>query len=190
MRNLLFAARPILFDALGVITFAALLAMHVDFLIAIGIGASIAIGIVLWELARGRSVAPLQWMSLALVLISAAATYLTHDPRYVMAKPTVVYLIVGCLLLRRGWMNRYVPQQFLPLVENEMTIFGYVWAGLMILTAALNLVAAIAFTTLWPMFIAIFPITSKLALFAVQFITVRTAIRAHIATARAAESTP
>jgi intracellular septation protein len=184
MKPLLFAARSFVFDVLGVIVFAALLALHVDLFVAVGVGVAIAIGVVTWELLHRRRPSPLQWTSLALMLASATATYLTHDPRFVMVKPTVGYTVVGFLLLRRGWMNRYVPAEFLPLVEGQMTLFGYVWAGLMFLTAGLNLIVAIAFTASWPAFIAAFPLPSKLALFATQYIVVRGAIRSR--TARAA----
>jgi intracellular septation protein len=189
MQNLLSAARPLVNDSLGVIIFAALTALHVGFPIAVGFGIATAIGVVAWTLIRGRGVAPLQWVSLALVLISAAATFLTNDPRFVMAKPSVVYVIVGCFLLRRGWMNRYVPVEFLPLVEGRMTAFGYVWAGLMFLTAAANLVVVLAFTAVWPLFIAAFPIGTKVALFGVQYASIRSAIRAHFAGLRAAGAT-
>jgi intracellular septation protein len=186
MKTLLFAARPVIFDVLGVIVFAALLALHVDLFTAVDIGVATAIGVVAWELAHRRRVPTLQWTSLALMLVSAAATYLTHDPRFVMVKPTIGYTIVGCLLLRPGWMNRYMPAEFLPLVEGRMMLFGYLWAGLMFITAGLNLVVAVAFTAHWPAFIAAFPIASKLALFAVQYIVIRTAIRGRIAAARVA----
>jgi intracellular septation protein len=121
------------------------------------------------------------------VVISATATFLTNDPRFVMAKPSVIYTIVGTFLLRRGWMNRYVPAQFLPLIEDRMTAFGYVWAGLMFLTAAANLVVAFAFTASWPAFIAIFPLSTKIALFAVQYVSIRIAIRSGL---HAASTTP
>ena len=76
-------------------------------------------------------------------------------------------------MLRRGWMNRYVPPARLALVEDLMTRFGYVWSGMMFVTGALNLVVAVAFTVWWPTFIAVFPLVSKLGLFAVQFAIVR-----------------
>lgn len=158
--------------------------------IAIAVGVAVAIGVVGWNVARRRPVAPLQWVSLALVVISATATFLTNDPRFVMAKPSVIYTIVGAFLLRRGWMNRYVPAQFLPLIEDRMTAFGYVWAGLMFLTAAANLVVALAFTANWPAFIAIFPLSTKVALFAVQYVSIRIAIRSRLAGLHAASTTP
>ena len=58
-----------------------------------------------------------------------------------------------------------------------MITYGYVWAGLMVLSAGLNLVFAIAFPALWPLYKAVFPITSKLALFAVQYLHIRAVVR-------------
>ncbi|MBN9077739.1 MAG: intracellular septation protein [Rhizobiales bacterium 65-79] len=181
MKQFLYAVRPLVFDALGVIVFAVLVALKVDFIIAAVAGAAVAAAIVLWEIVRGRSVPPLQWISLALVLLSTAATYLTNDPRFVMAKPSVVYLVVGAVMLKRGWMNRYVPPASLPLIEDRMTFFGYVWAGLMFLTAVLNLVVAVWFTGDWPAFIGFFPLASKIALFLLQFATIKATARRRLA---------
>ena len=58
---------------------------------------TVAVAIVLWELLRGRAVPALQWISLALVLVSTAATWLTHDARFVMGKPSVIYLLIGAV---------------------------------------------------------------------------------------------
>ena len=43
----------------------------------------------------------------------------------------------------------------------------------MVVTAAANLVVAFAFTAYWPLFMAVFPMASKIALFAIQYTTVR-----------------
>ena len=181
MKNFLYAVRPLIYDSLGVIVFAVLVMLKVNFLIAAIAGAVIAAAIVLSDLVRRRPVPALQWVSLALVLLSTAATYLTSDPRFVMAKPSVVYLVVGCVMLKRGWMNRYVPAESLPLIEDRMTLFGYIWAALMFLTAILNLIAAVWFTPRWPEFIATFPLASKIALFLVQFVNIKATARWRLA---------
>ena len=178
MKPLLYAVGPLVFDSLGVIVFAVLLAFHVDLIVATVAGTVAACAVVLFEIARGRAVAALQWISLAMVLFSAAATLLTGDPRFVMVKPSIVYLIVGAAMLRRGWMNRYIPPTDLPLVGDVMERFGFVWAGLMFATAAANLVIAYAFTPWWPAFNGIFPLASKALLFAVHFTIVQLVGRA------------
>ena len=48
-------------------------------------------------------------------------------------------------------------------------IFGYVWAGLMFLTAILNMVVVMWYIDYWLAFLAVFPIVSKLVLFGIHF---------------------
>jgi intracellular septation protein A len=180
------AAAPLLFDAVGVIAFAVLLALHVDLVVATLAGVIIACAIVGWQLLRGRPVAPLQWLSAVLVLIAGAATLYSGDPRFVMAKPTLIYLAIGAAMLQHGWMHRYVAPEVLPHVGGLMTRFGYAWAALMFATAIANLVVALAFTAWWPAFVATVPAGSKFALFAGQFAFVYSRGRTRIRGERAA----
>ena len=167
-RQLFYALGPMLFDSLGIIVFAVLLGLGAGIVPATVAGTIVALAVVGYELARGHKVAALQWISLASVLFTAAATLLTGDPRFVMAKPTIVYLIVGTVMLRKGWLNRYIPPEQLALVGDVMDRFGMIWAALMFLSAGLNLIVAIFFTTGWPLFIGIFPLASKFGLFAIH----------------------
>jgi hypothetical protein len=79
-------------------------------------------------------------------------------------------------MLQPGWMLRYVP----PIVHEEaadlIRVFGYVWAGLMFFTAAANLALALGDPKLWLRFLAVFPATSKLVLFGIQYATMRVII--------------
>lgn len=172
MRTLLYAIGPMLFDSLGVIVFAALLGLGAGIVAATIAGTAVAIAVVGYELVRGHKVAALQWISLASVLFTAAATLFTGDPRFVMVKPTIVYLIVGSVMLRRGWLNRYIPPEQLAIVGDVMDRFGMIWAALMFASAGLNLVVALLFTGWWPLFIGIFPLASKFGLFAIHIAVV------------------
>ena len=189
MNNLLFAARPILYDLLGVIVFAALIAFKVDLVATIVLGVGVSMAVVAWQLVRKKPVAALQWVSLALVIVSAVAAFVTRDVRFLMAKATVAYAAVGAAMLQRGWMNRYVPPIAMGRVEHLMDRFGYVWAGLMFTIAAANLVIAIGFPAWWAGFTGVVPSASNLALFAVQYVVVRRRARASIQADRAAEGT-
>ena len=172
MKTLLYALGPMLFDSLGVLVFAVLLVAGAGIVPATIAGTVVALGVVGYELARGHPVAALQWISLASVLFTAAATLLTGDPRFVMAKPTVVYLIVGTVMLRKGWLNRYIPPEQMALVGDVMDRFGMIWAALMFTSAGLNLAIALFFTAWWPLFIGIFPLASKFGLFAIHIAVV------------------
>src|SRR3546814_15693892 len=71
-------------------------------------------------------------------------------------------------MLRKGWLNRYIPPQQLAIVGDVMDRFGMIWAALMFASAALNLIIALLFTSWWPLFVGIFPLASKFTLFAVH----------------------
>lgn len=180
MRTLLYAIGPMLFDSLGVILFAVLLATGAGILVATVAGTAVALAVVGYELVRGRKVAALQWISLASVLFAAAATLFTGDPRFVMAKPTIVYLIVGSVMLRTGWLNRYIPPEQLALVGDVMDRFGMIWSAMMFASAGLNLIIAIFFTAWWPLFIGVFPLASKFGLFAVHVAVVHFVMKARL----------
>ena len=51
----------------------------------------------------------MQWMSLGLVIVFGSATLLTHNPRFMMAKPTIIYVLIGAAMMQRGWMLAYMP---------------------------------------------------------------------------------
>ena len=114
-------------------------------------------------------------MSLFLVLGSGTITLMTNDPRFVMVKPSVIYVIVGIVMLKHGWINRYLPPAALELVPDIATIFGYVWAGLMFFSAGLNLIVAMNFNVVtWSASMSIYAIVSKAALFLIGYATMRT----------------
>ena len=180
MYNLFYAGRALIVDSLGVILFAALVALGLDAATAAVIGVATTVGQVAILRILGWPVAPLQWVSLVLVLASGLATFATDDPRFVMVKPTLVYAVIGAVMLKPGWMLRYIPPVAKAHVGDVATIFGYIWSGLMFLTGAVNLVVALAFTQWWPAFVATVPLASKLLLFAVQFAVTRRIAQARI----------
>jgi intracellular septation protein A len=167
---------------LSTILFAGLFAFTNNIYLATGVAVALGIGQVVWEKARGKPIPGMQWASLGLVTVLGGATLMTGDPRFVMVKPTVIYLTIGAAMMQRDWMDRYIPpvaKGYLP--DRVIVIWGYLWAGLMFATAAANLVVAVAMDhKTWVAFIGIFPLASKLGLFAVQYITFRAiALRNH-----------
>ena len=127
-----------------------------------------------WQFARKAPVDTMQWLSLFLILASGAATLLTSDPRFIMVKPSVIYAVVGVVMLKPGWMNRYMPPIAIERLGDVVFAFGFVWAGLMFGSAALNL--AVAFSTdaaTWSIVMSSWGLASKIALFLVQYGTMR-----------------
>jgi intracellular septation protein len=175
MKNLLFAAKPLALDLISTLVFVALSAITHNVLLATAVAMAAGGARVVWLRMRAQRISAMQWMSLGLVLVFGAATLFTNDPRFMMAKPTIVYLLVGAAMLERGWMLPYLPPAARDhLDETVMIGWGYVWAGLMFVTAALNIFFALATSlAVWSAFVAIFPAASKIALFAVQYLAIR-----------------
>lgn len=175
MKNLLFAARPLALDLISTLVFVALSALTHSVFLATGVAVAVGAARVVWQLSRREHVNAMQWLSLALVLVAGAATFWTHNPRFMMVKPSVIYVLVGVAMLERGWMLPYLPPAAREHIHDDVMIgWGYVWAGLMFFTAALNAILALTVSlAAWSAFIAIFPAASKVALFAVQYLAIR-----------------
>ena len=138
------------------------------------IGAAAALAQVGWALARRQAVGVLHWMRLGLIAVMGGATLFTRDPRFIMMKPSAVHLIVGAVMLRPGWMERYVPAGIRAEVRPTLTLFGFVWAGLMFLTAVLNLAFALTVDAMsWARFNLVFPPVSMISLFVLQNFIIR-----------------
>jgi intracellular septation protein A len=187
MRGLLYAARPLAWDFFPSIAFAVLMAMHVDVRVATAVAWGVGLAQVAAVKLRGQTVPLLQWAGFGLAVVFGLASVVTQDPRFLMVKPTIIYLAVAVVMLKRGWMLRYLPPIAGGHGDAAMIVFGYVWAGLMAFTGIANLVVALWFTSAWPAFLAVFPIASKLALFLIQYLSVRAIVRARISRAAQAQ---
>lgn len=123
---------------------------------------------------RRRPVDLMQWASLGLVVVFGTASLLTRDPRFIMLKPTLIYAAIGVVMLRRGWMNRYMSEVVLTWSADVIQLFGYLWAALMFAAAGVNLVlASQGDLRAWTWFLAVFPIGSKVALVSIQYVATR-----------------
>ena len=172
---LLYAMRPILRDLIPTFLFIALAKLTGNALLATAIGMAIGVAHIGWNLARRAPVEALQWLSVALVIIFGGATLLTHDTRFIMAKPTLIYAAVGATMLKPGWQQPYVPPIALPyLARAHLVGWGYAWAGLMFAIAIANAVLALrASFDVWGLFNAFGPTSLMIALFVLQYASLR-----------------
>jgi hypothetical protein len=78
-------------------------------------------------------------------------------------------------------MVRYMPPDALAHLPRGLIVgAGYAWAGLMALTAGLNLYFAFyTSAAAWAAFLAIFPMASKLTAFGVHYVTFRAIAMRH-----------
>jgi intracellular septation protein A len=187
MSNLLTAIRPLAWDFLSTIIFATLVALHVDVRVATALALGAGLAQVLGMKALGRRIELLQWAGLGLTLVFGTLSLVTHDARFVMAKPSFIYTAIAVVMLKRGWMLRYLPAVARGHGADLMIGWGYAWSGLMALTAVLNLVVAVGFTREWPAFMAVWPLASKLGLFGIQYVHVHHVVRGRIIAERQAQ---
>ena len=170
MKALLSAARPLLTDLASTILFFGVYALTGSLAAALVLGLALAVGQIGWELLCRRPVDTLQWISLVMVLSSGSAALVTNNPVFVMVKPSLIYLLIGAAMLKRGWMSRYLPPRALEFVPDLAIGFGYVWASLMFLSAVLNLVLALTLgVTAWGVAMTAWSIASKTTLFLGQY---------------------
>ena len=155
------------------------------------VAAGLAIAAGLAQFARlkltGRPIEPMQWMSLGLVVVLGGATLLTQSPRFMMAKPSIVHFAIAGIMLRRGWMARYMPeivQQTVP--APVITATGYAWAALMAALGLANLVIAVSFDfAAWAWFVSLGAVSAKVVAFALQYIVFRSLVRHRLRAAAA-----
>jgi len=175
MRNLFAAAKLLLLDLASTFFFLVLYLLTKNIPLSVALGVALGIAQIGWELVRKKPIDTMQWLSLFLVVGAGAATLVTNDPRFVMVKPSLIYLVVGVVMLKPGWMNRYLPPVAKELVPDIAIIFGFAWSGLMFLSAALNLIVAMNFSVVtWASFMSVYGVVSKLGLFLIQYATMRT----------------
>jgi len=151
----------ILDTGVGFLFLAALLVTH-NLAAAVAVGVAGSLALVGWRVATRRPVAPLQWLSAALVVGLGGASLVTRDPRFVMLKPSLVQAAIGCALLQPGWMRRYLGAERLAVLPpGSVVATGYAYAVLLFALAAANLaVALIAGPVAWAAYSATGPLTA------------------------------
>ena len=177
------ALRQLLSDFLSAILFLVVYVMSGSVFAA----AAVAVTAGLVQLAHlrltRRRIEPMQWMSLGLVVVLGGATMLTQNPRFIMIKPTIVHFAVAVVMLRRGWISRYMPEIVLRNVpEPTLVAAGYAWAALLAALGLTNLFIALRFDFItWAWFISVGSVGAKLAAFALQYGVFRAIVRQRIA---------
>jgi intracellular septation protein len=174
MRDFLQAARLLLRDLASTIFFLVLYLLTHNTVLSVGLGIALGLAQVGARLVRGRSVGTMEWLSLFLLIAAGTATLLTNDLRFVLFKPSVIYAIAGLVMLRPGWLNRYVPEIVREVAPDVATAVGFAWAGLMFVSAAVNgFVALTQSVAMWAMVMPVFGIVSKVVVFLGGYAAVR-----------------
>ena len=161
-------------DFFSTIVFAAIYFATGSIALATAIGIAGAIGQAIYARLSGKELGFMTWASLGLVIVLGSATLLTDDPRFVLAKPSIAHFAIGAIMLKRGWMLRYMPPIVAETIPEYVTVAGFGWAALMF---ALGLgTIAVALTgnmKLWAIYVSVVAVGAKIAAFAIQYVVFR-----------------
>ena len=174
MKYFLSAARMLLLDLASTLVFLVLFLLTHNTILSVGLGIALGLAQIGIQLIRQKPIGTMEWLSLVLLVAAGTATLLTHDPRFVLFKPSVIYAIVGGVMLKPGWLNRYLPDIARTVVPDVAAAVGVAWAGLMFVSAAVNaFVALTCSVATWALVMPIFGIVSKMAVFLAGFAAIR-----------------
>jgi len=161
-------------DFLSTIVFLVVYLATDNVLLATGVAIAGAIAQVIYAQVKGEALGYMTWASLALVIVLGGATLLTNDPRFVLAKPAIGHIAIGMIMLKRGWMLRYLPPIVTQTIPEYATAAGYAWAALMFVLAAGTIaVASTGDMRLWAFYVSVVLIGAKIAAFAIQYVVFR-----------------
>ena len=181
MKDFLNAARLLLLDLASTLFFLVVYLLTHNTILAVGLGIALGLAQIGIQFIRRRPIHVMEWLSLVLIIAAGIATLLTHDPRFVLIKPSVIYAIVGGVMCKPGWLNRYLPDIARTVVPDVATIVGFAWAGLMFMSAAVNAFVALTCSLeTWALIMPIYGIVSKVVVFVAGFAAIRLTARRRI----------
>ncbi|OQW55155.1 MAG: intracellular septation protein [Proteobacteria bacterium SG_bin9] len=175
------------FDFFSTIVFLVIFLATGNVVLATLIAIAGAVAQFIYARVKGKTLDIMSWASLGLVIVLGLMTLITHDSRFVLMKPSIAHFAIGAIMLRPGWMLRYMP----PIVaENAPRLVysaGYVWAALMFVLGLGNI--AVAWTgdlKLWVFYVSVIALGAKIVAFAIQYVVFRTVITRKITQERKA----
>jgi intracellular septation protein A len=173
-------------DFLSTIVFLIVYLVTDNVMLATGVAIASSVAQVIYAHVKGEPLGFMTYASLALVIVLGSATLLTHDPRFVLAKPAIAHFAIGAIMLKRGWMLRYMPPIVAETIPEYVTVAGYAWAALMFaLGAGTIAVAMTGDLKLWAFYVSVVAFGAKIAAFAVQYVAFRILVTNRIRAARA-----
>ncbi|MEH2561163.1 inner membrane-spanning protein YciB [Bradyrhizobium sp. AZCC 2289] len=161
-------------DFLSTILFVVIYLVTDNVLLATGVAIAGAIAQVIYARVKGKALGFMTYASLALVIVLGSATLLTNDPRFVLAKPAIGHFAIGAIMLKRGWLLRYLPPIVTETIPEYVTLAGFAWAALMFaLGCGTIAVALTGDMKLWTFYVTVVLVGAKIAAFAIQYVAFR-----------------
>jgi len=166
-------------DFLTSIVFVVIYLLTHNLYAAVGVAIAVGIAQVAVNKLRGRATEVMQWLSVALVIMLGGASLALDDPRFVMMKPSAVHFVIGTVMLRQGWLLRYLPEIVIQNVPPRVIIgAGYTWAALMFALGVVNIYVAASFSIeTWAWWMSVGANGVKACVFGLQYVIFRNLIR-------------
>ena len=177
-------AKPIVFDLLSAITFAAsffiakhtfgLSGLHSVYVAAI---TGIATGVIQLGIKKAmrEEIGPLHWLSLGVVCILGVMTIALHNEYFIKLKPSIIDASVGLFMATRDWMTPYIPKETRRYLDETLIFRAEkAWAVLMFGFSLANIAVAFLFDfAVWTLYATFVPTTIIIILFFVQYFVLR-----------------
>ncbi|MCK1413376.1 septation protein IspZ [Bradyrhizobium sp. 193] len=161
-------------DLFSAIVFLVIYIITDNVVLATSVAIAGAIAQVIYSRVKGQQLNYMTYASVALVVVLGTVTLLTNDPRFMLAKPSIAHFAIGAIMLKRGWMLRYMPPIVVETVPEYVTAAGYAWAALMfVIGAGMIAVASTGDLKLWAFYITVVAGGAKILAFAVQYVVLR-----------------
>src|ERR1700730_9611338 len=161
-------------DFFSTIVFLVVYLLTDNVLLATGVAIAGAIAQVIYSRLKGKPLGFMTHASLALVIVLGSATLLTNDPRFVLANPAIGHFAIGAIMLKRGWMLRYVPPVVSETIPEYVTFAGYAWAALLFVLGCGTIAVALSGDMkLWTFYVTVVLVGAKIAAFAIQYVAFR-----------------
>jgi intracellular septation protein A len=158
-------------DLFSAILFLVIYLVTDNVILATSVAVAGAVAQVIYARIKGQQLNYMTYASLALVVGLGTITLLTNDPRFMMAKPSIAHFAIGAIMLKRGWMLRYMPPMVVETVPEYVTAAGYAWAVLMfVIGVGMIVVASTGDLKLWAFYLTVVAGGAKILAFAVQYV--------------------
>jgi len=123
-----------------------------DVYVATGVAIAATVVQIAWFRFSNGKVEPMQWLSLAIIVIFGGATIYAHDEAFIKWKPSVLYwamaavLAAGQLFFRKNLIKSIMGAQ-LELPDAVWRTVNWSWIAFFTLMGVLNLWVAFSFST-------------------------------------------
>ena len=123
-----------------------------DIWVATGVAIAATVAQIAWLRWSTGKVEPMQWLSLAVIVLFGGATLLSHNETFIKWKPTVLYwlmggaLFIGQLVFRRNLLKSLMGAQ-MALPEGAWRVMNWSWIAFFAAMGVVNLWVAYRFDT-------------------------------------------